>query len=75
MNYYSQLRNKLTTRRTKHLNYVLDDIYKMRYSILSLTVQYGYKKIEKEIFHEILENRVALLVKREKYRKQLQRWH
>ena len=73
MNYYSNLRNKLTTRRTKHLNYVLDDIYKMRYSILSLTVQYGYKKIQKEIFHEILENKVALLVKREKYRKQLQR--
>ena len=73
MNYYNQVKNKLTTRKTKHLHYVLDDIHKMRYSILSLTVQYGYKKIEKEIFHKILENRVALLVKREIYSKQLQR--
>lgn len=74
MNYYNNIKDKLTTRKAKHVNYVVKEIFDLRYSIINISLAFGRDKMTEEAFHRKIKNRASLLVKRERYRRRLRTW-
>lgn len=74
MKLFEKITARTTSRKRKHLNYVVDEIMHLRYSIINLALAFARNEITETTYHRRVSSKALLLAKYERYSRQLRRW-